>query len=66
MELKITQEAAQDLRAIISEMSDTQMIEFITNTLRANDATKLTLTKEVVMEETGPRSSYTMNLIPKE
>ena len=56
--VKVTDEAAQDFRALISGMSDDQVKNFLVHSVKAANAKSLTVTSETVMEDDCPKQVF--------
>lgn len=59
-QIVVTLEAAQDFRALISGMSDNQVKQFLENTIKANNAIRFSLTKEVQKVEGALLEEFTL------
>jgi hypothetical protein len=60
-DINITEEAGQDAQSLLANMSQAQFREFLVNSIRAANATSLSIEKEVFKEEDGSlRQSFTL------
>jgi hypothetical protein len=57
----ISDEAVQDIQALLAHMEQAQFKEFLVNSIKANGATKLRITKEVIQNPDKTfRQSFTL------
>lgn len=60
----ITEEAGQDVRALIGQMTEPQFREMIENTLADNGFSKMEVQKKFVVEDGKPRQAFTILFHP--
>lgn len=65
MSISITDEAAQDAQALLTHMSSFEFKDFLLNSIKAADASRLTIDREAVKEPDGSvRSAFTLRFHP--